>query len=78
LEALNAAPKMETIIATMLCGIDGRVVLRWTEAGGPPATPPARRGFGTRVMERMIQLMKGDMRFDWRAEGLACEVAIPT
>jgi two-component sensor histidine kinase len=58
--------------------IDGRVVLRWTEAGGPPATPPTRRGFGTRVMEGMMRQMKGDMRFDWRAEGLACEIAIPT
>jgi two-component sensor histidine kinase len=58
--------------------IDGRVVLRWIEAGGPPATPPTRRGFGTRVMEGMIRKMKGDMRFDWRAEGLACEIAIPT
>ena len=55
-----------------------RVVLRWTEADGPPASPPARRGFGIRVMESMIWQMNGDMRFDWRVEGLACEIAIPT
>jgi len=58
--------------------VDGRVVLRWTEADGPPAIPPTRRGFGTRVMEGMVRQMKGDMRFDWRTEGLACEIAIPT
>ena len=58
--------------------VDGRVVFRWTEADGPPATPPTRRGFGTRVMEGMIRQMNGEMRFDWRAEGLACEIAIPT
>jgi PAS domain S-box-containing protein len=57
--------------------IDGRVVLRWSETDGPPAAPPTRRGFGTRVMEGMTRQTKGDMRFDWRAEGLACEIAIP-
>jgi PAS domain S-box-containing protein len=59
------------------CALDGRVVLRWTEADGPPASPPTRRGFGTRVMQSMIGQMNGDMRFDWRIEGLACEIAIP-
>jgi|AmaraimetFIIA100_FD_contig_91_1488515_length_1131_multi_5_in_0_out_0_1 two-component sensor histidine kinase len=39
--------------------------------------PPMRQGFGTRVMERMIRgSLKGKMRFDWRAEGLACEIAL--
>jgi PAS domain S-box-containing protein len=58
---------------------DGRLVLRWTETAGPPVRPPARLGFGTRVMEAMIRgQLRGGMRFDWRAEGLACEIAIPT
>lgn len=26
--------------------------LRWQETGGPPVTPPARRGFGSRLIER--------------------------
>jgi two-component sensor histidine kinase len=57
---------------------DGRLVLRWTETGGPPARPPTRKGFGTRVIERMIHgQLKGEMRFDWPAEGLACEIALP-
>jgi PAS domain S-box-containing protein len=56
---------------------DGRLNLRWTESGGPAVVPPAHLGFGTRVMEQMIRQMKGDMRFDWRAEGLLCEIAIP-
>ena len=57
---------------------DGRLVLRWTEKGGPPVKPPTRRGFGTRVMESMIRdQLKGEMRFDWRAEGLACEIVLP-
>jgi PAS domain S-box-containing protein len=56
---------------------DGRLVLRWTETGGPPVEPPTRRGFGTRVMDGMIRQLKGEMRFDWRTEGLTCEIAFP-
>jgi two-component sensor histidine kinase len=57
---------------------DGRVELRWTETDGPPTSSPTRSGFGTRVMESMIRQKNGDVRFDWRAEGLVCEIAIPT
>ena len=53
------------------------MVLRWSETGGPPVAPPTRRSFGTRVMENMIQQLNGDMRFDWRREGLLCEIAVP-
>jgi PAS domain S-box-containing protein len=59
-------------------GPDGRLVLRWTETSGPPVKPPTRQGFGMRVMESMIRgQLKGEIRFDWRAEGLACEIVLP-
>ena len=46
--------------------------------GGPVVKKPTRQGFGTRVMERMIRDQhKGDLRLDWRAEGLACEIILP-
>jgi PAS domain S-box-containing protein len=57
---------------------DGQLVVRWTEAGGPPANPPTRKGFGTRVMQTMIDGVKGRVQLDWRAKGLACEIALPT
>jgi PAS domain S-box-containing protein len=58
---------------------DGRLFLRWTETGGPAVKPPTRRGFGTRVMESMIRgQLKGGMSFDWRREGLVCEITLPT
>jgi two-component sensor histidine kinase len=57
---------------------DGRLVLRWSEQGGPPVAPPTRRGFGGRVMENMVRgQMNGEIRFDWRVEGLECEITIP-
>jgi len=55
----------------------GPLTLRWTESGGPPAKKPTRKGFGTRVIERMIrEQLKGEMHLDWRAEGLACEIVL--
>jgi PAS domain S-box-containing protein len=61
------------------CVADGRLILRWIETGGPLVKPPTRQGFGTRVMEGMIRRqLKGQMRFDWHAEGLVCEIAVQT
>jgi two-component sensor histidine kinase len=55
-----------------------KLVLTWTEKGGPAVKEPALQGFGTRVMERMIRDQhKGDLRLDWRAEGLACKIILP-
>ena len=57
---------------------DGRLFLRWTEMGGPPCKPPTRQGFGTRVMDGIIRgQLKGETCFDWRAEGLECEIVLP-
>jgi PAS domain S-box-containing protein len=56
---------------------DGRLSLRWIESGGPAATPPTHRGFGTRIMENMIGQLKGEVRFDWRGQGLTCEIDLP-
>ena len=58
------------------CPEIGRLVVRWTERGGPAVTPPARKGFGTRVMANMIQQARGEIGFDWHPEGLACEIAL--
>src|SRR6516164_5760105 len=57
---------------------DERLILRWTEIGGPAVQPPARQGFGGRVVERMIGQLKGKARFDWRPQGLVCELILQT
>jgi PAS domain S-box-containing protein len=55
---------------------NGRLNLQWIETGGPTVQPPTRRGFGRRIIEQMIAQLKGESRFDWRAEGLICEIAL--
>ncbi len=53
---------------------DGRLNLRWSETGGPTIEPPTRKGFGSRIIERMIAQLNGKTSFDWRPEGLVCEI----
>lgn len=52
--------------------------LTWMERGGPEVRPPARRGFGSRLVERSLARELGGrvaLRFD--PEGLTCEVWAP-
>ncbi|MCO6418278.1 PAS domain S-box protein [Siccirubricoccus sp. KC 17139] len=60
-------------------GPAGRLRLRWTESGGPPlAGPPQQRGFGSRVLERVVRgQLGGEVQLDWAPTGLACELEIP-
>jgi PAS domain S-box-containing protein len=52
--------------------------LRWEETGGPPVPPPARRGFGTRLIERSLaRELEGELKFDFAPTGLVCTVNIP-
>jgi len=54
-----------------------RLSLSWTETDGPVIAPPTRLGFGTHVMETLIKLdLGGELHFDWRAEGLVCDIEI--
>ncbi len=53
-----------------------RLYFRWIETGGPPvAGPPSRRGFGTRVIERMMDSrLNSEVQFHWDSTGLVCEI----
>jgi two-component sensor histidine kinase len=54
---------------------DDRLRLEWLETGGPPATPPAKAGFGSRLIDRLVDQLHGEFRYDWRPEGLCVELA---
>jgi two-component sensor histidine kinase len=52
-------------------GAGTRLNLEWTESGGPPAGKPARRGFGTTLLERLLgEQMNGEIHMDYAAGGL--------
>jgi two-component sensor histidine kinase len=52
--------------------VDDDIVLIWREQGGPPVSPaPRRKGFGSTLVARTLQLQfKGEANYDWVAGGL--------
>jgi PAS domain S-box-containing protein len=55
-----------------------RLILQWEEKDGPPVTPPFRKGFGSRVIERGLgHELQGTVNLDYRADGVVCTINIP-
>jgi len=60
--------------------VDGgeRLRISWSERGGPPTGEPARRGFGTRLIEEALAYEAGGrvtLRFP--VDGLRCDIDLP-
>ncbi|MCK1379145.1 sensor histidine kinase, partial [Bradyrhizobium sp. 24] len=54
------------------------VECEWRERGGPPVSPPKRRGFGTRLMERCIEHdLAGEFDLAFEPEGTRCRMVFP-
>ncbi|TNC15807.1 PAS domain S-box protein [Methylobacterium terricola] len=52
--------------------------LRWQEHGGPPVTPPARKGFGSRLIERgLAGTVDGEVATHYPPEGVVCTLTAP-
>lgn len=52
-----------------------RVQIEWVESEGPPVEPPARKGFGSRLLERALPAqLHGAVQLDFRPAGLRCEI----
>lgn len=52
-----------------------RFKLQWREEGGPDVTTPSRRGFGSKLIERLLASeLNGDVRLDFAPSGLVCHV----
>lgn len=57
---------------------ESRLLIRWTESGGPPVVRPRRSGFGASLIQRALGgAAQGEVRLDWRPEGLVCELELP-
>ncbi|WP_271301034.1 PAS domain-containing protein [Sphingomonas sp. CV7422] len=57
-------------------GDDATLSVCWREAGGPPVTPPLRKGFGSVLIERSLRsYFSGKAATDYRPDGLVFELA---
>ena len=56
----------------------GSLVIRWEERGGPLVREPARRGFGSTIIDRSIPFdLKGTSRTEYASSGLRASFVIP-
>ena len=52
--------------------------IAWTERGGPPVSPPSRKGFGSRLIERGLTAQVGArLVLDYLVEGVTCIIEAP-
>jgi PAS domain S-box-containing protein len=71
----GALSRSEGAVSVRWDAKDGDLGLVWRESGGPPVTPPASRGFGTRMIERALAAeLGGEARIEFAPEGLVCTV----
>jgi PAS domain S-box-containing protein len=57
---------------------EDRLILRWQEKDGPRIAAPARKGFGSQVIERGLAHELGAVvHLDFRPDGLVCTIDIP-
>lgn len=54
-----------------------RLVVRWIEKGGPPVSEPTKRGFGSRLLERLTQGEGGSAKRSFDYAGLTCTIELP-
>jgi PAS domain S-box-containing protein len=75
-----AAPGGRIAVAWNVVPENSRPVLRftWTERGGPPVRPPARQGFGSRLLQRVLgSQLQADVHMEFDPEGLRFAMAMP-
>lgn len=55
-----------------------QIRLRWQESGGPPVTPPTRKGFGSRLIQRgLARELEDEVRLDYEPSGVVCQIVMP-
>jgi len=56
---------------------EARFRLSWREAGGPPVVAPARKGFGSRLIESMVFQLDGTFELTYEPDGVSCRIDAP-
>jgi two-component system CheB/CheR fusion protein len=52
-----------------------RLSIEWVESGGPPVKTPTRQGFGSQLIEKIVNHeLEADVRREFKTEGLRCQI----
>jgi len=75
--ALSAPGGTVTVVWHIDPGAPHRLTLHWEERGGPTVSPPARKGFGSRLIAASLKSdVGGEARVDYRPSGLVCVLTL--
>jgi two-component sensor histidine kinase len=75
--ALSRARGKINIAGTLAGENARRLTIEWRETGGPEVTPPAQRGFGTRlIQDGLVYELDADVDIDYAPSGLACTIEL--
>ncbi|WP_339822501.1 PAS domain S-box protein [uncultured Parasphingorhabdus sp.] len=57
-------------------GTDQDFSMSWGESGGPRVEKPSRSGFGSTIIDRLLEAsLEGEVDLDWRPTGLFCQLS---
>ncbi len=75
--ALSVPEGTVTVVWHVDPGAQHRLTLHWEERGGPVVSPPARKGFGSRLIAASLKSdMAGEARVDYRPSGVVCVLTL--
>lgn len=74
--ALSVAPGRVRLELAEAVGPLARLL--WIEAGGPPVTPAARRGFGSRLLDISLRNNGGSVEARFEPAGFRADIRFPT
>ena len=62
---------------TVSCSRTDAVEILWSERGGPLVAEPSKMGFGSSLVKRSVEGLRGEMTNYWKPEGLDVTMRIP-
>jgi two-component sensor histidine kinase len=72
--ALSAPKGTVSVQWSKECGTPPTLLFGWHERGGPPASPPTHKGFGTMLLEIAVASVSAPPRFEYTAKGFDYEL----
>jgi len=76
--ALSVPTGRVAITWTVRPGDPPHLIFRWQERSGPPVSPPTKKGFGSRLIERSLATeLAGEVHLSYASTGVVCEVSAP-
>src|ERR1700726_3449971 len=72
-----SVPAGHVAIAWTVEGSASRLHLTWSEKDGPMVQAPARRSFGTRLIETLGKQLKGEVRLTYEPSGFVYALDVP-